>query len=1366
MNGALERGSRLNKKCLTSVITVLQNSAVSNPKLTVDTITDLLCDTDSKLASTTLLTSICTAISDIEPSFLLPIKQSLFQGLSSISVNLIYNTIHLLPCASLSPSEASDVLTKMISSLSQFQDNNSFFASLGHAVTKWAPNLTNRQIWLRSFLNVLSESHFTLSSLTLVCQCIVQLFRLEIGDATREVIENALSGNPCLLDEYTPKHELSFVQFMATIPVETQLRLATVAFESCSKLEIGDVDLRMRQLSPLLTIKVSSEVEISCLVMFIVMLLKLALDSKTPPEDTLKLCFDAMCNCPQSKDPANRKMCRSCVSSFLECSSKFASLKFAEYMFSVLTKSESLSYFKQDALPLLIPNVPFETITCNFFGSILSLLYQYQTFAIRCICRIYKTFEVPVEYTVMFAEFVNKLPPSTRLAVWDDLLAQSGLQKLQFIKHQIEHAENINESDKLSALLCIGSVEYKTTRKDAFTESMLSSVLRCRDADIRMSAVQYMCMKKVLSESECKMLSDAIPLLFVYGDLSNEQSQVVALEMVIKKLPEKEKEWFVRSLVEHFIPLLSPLESGLRKFYIIRCMKVVMKHSSVTLTSSDLEKLVDGMFESSQSLRNEMFTLVLPVMKKHEELIESAFVQQMIEKNKESERFRESEGAAMLVAMMSLVRNQNPILEMLDTIDLGKGMPQHFPLSVIFHYVEHCAKNELDMSVIVSRVLPLLCNLVTNSLKYIGMEADFEAQAKVSVRKSWHAVKQSLNIIMRCFKLYGETLPHATVESVGDTLFHFLMDSRHFSTVYRGHMTFREVCSCCLCRTDECCEYPMKWCRQLLSSGGLISSGDHRVSGSLVQTVGSLLDAEQSMNSRSIAKLLIETCLRLIQHPETDEQLMSALLVTEAILSDSQRQTAMKSYLPSFLMAILTASANSRDIEVKRSANKCFCTLILRQYLKRNELKRISSKEFFNGVEGIREFFIEQLRTGQQEIVFIILWVIEMMIPFHDQDLLVCIKNLRSSRISRIRKTSARALLIVLPPNEVNEFLQELLTDLRTKTEFNVLDGAVSAIISISKNWNCHIEDDIRVLSQSFHDSKSYTFERLWAIAKLCEYFGLFDALRIHFPVLLQNEHVLRNLPLGNELLGIVVSAGDPDSLVNVFRNGSAALVRRVALKCADLSQDTLSVVVDRYLSEKDQSVVDALGQLLLSHEFRVTPSQKEKFHALFLSVTDSTRLVELIKLADSFELEAKFVFSRFVSVSAFLEHPNDDVLPELSRYAMKHHDSLFQNFNGNLDAWKLALRLISDDNAGIRECISNGLIPHLTLDKNVCEFEILTTLYKAFSPAMLQELLDGIVANHVGNSDESHFRKEPPSFFFPPSLHIRIITGLLHNVQ
>ena len=1364
---ALEKGSRVNKKYLNSVAAKLQESIATNPEGVVDALVDVFCKADSRLASTMLLTCISDAVSDIGVVKISPIKRMLFETIDDkekFSVAVTYNAVTLLPRSCLNSEEAGHVLSKLVDLLPNLRENSSFVACVAHATNKWSACLGERRSFVKIFLRILSENEFGLSALTLICQCAVHLVQLDLGKEAQSAMDAALSGRESKMDQYSPAG--SYVDFVKSMPLAARMRLETVMFEACSGDGIEREKDRIRCLSSLFECSVSSDVDIACLLLFVEMILQVLLKLDSADEQTLKVCFDSMVRCPASKDAGNRKLVRSCVSLFLKLSVKFASLKFAEYMFSVLVESETFSQFKQDALPLIIPSVSFAVISFDFFQSILHLLQKYQALAVRCVCAIYKAFEVPKDYTLLFVRHLESFPPSTRLSIWGDMIAQAGLDKLQVIKKHITASTEMDENSKLSVLLCVSSAEYKVTKKETFTESMLVQSLHSRDFNVRASVLQYMCMKKKLTENDCNLLSGAIPFLFVYGDLQNENSQVVALETVLKKVPVDQQESFGRCLVTHFIPLISPLESGLRKFHVITCLKLIINYLPVTVRAEDVKTLIAGMFGSSQSLRNEMFGAVEMVLCKHKDLADIEGIQTIIEANKSSERFRESEGAAMLEALLNIVQMKDPIESMLNMIDIEKGIPPHFPLSVVYHYIQHSEKRQLNSTLLINRALPLLCDLLRSSLQYIGMEADFGAQVKVSVRKSWHAVRQSLNIIMRCFDLYATTIPVQIVETVGDTLFHFLMDSRQFSTVYHGHVAFRKVCSCCLAREDDSKKFPMKWCEKILSVGGLISSGDHRVSGGLVQTVVSLLDAEQSTHLGPIGRVFVETCLRLIEHPESDQQLTSALLMTETVLSDSQRQTTMRSYLPKFLIAILTASARSTEIEVKRSANKCFCTIILRQYLKRNELKSISPKEFFGGVDGIHEFFSEQLKRGQQEIVFILLRVIEMMIPFKDEELLSSITELRRSRNSRIRKTAARALLIVMPQENAESQVERLLMDIQGELEVNTLDGTVCAITSIADKWpnvRDYVVEKITDQAKTVIQTKAASFATIWALVRLCEHFHLVETLKSFSNLILHNEKLIAELPLGDELLSTVMSVSDSPQLLSIFQSGSRKLTKAVALKCVDkkLANEVMSVLIDRYLTEIDQSVVDSLGQVLLHQPFTPTATQQHLFQNLLLTTTDSAKLIELIRLSDSFQVDPAFVFSHFSYLSHFQEHPNDDIFPQLSTYALAHHSLLFPDFN-QLTHWKLAIRLLSDDRASVREPCCQALLPHLNSASNLCEFDVLRTLYRALPSPALAALREDFTQDQRANSDDSHFRKEPPSFFFPPSLHISLMANHL----
>jgi hypothetical protein len=144
-------------------------------------------------------------------------------------------------------------------------------------------------------------------------------------------------------------------------------------------------------------------------------------------------------------------------------------------------------------------------------------------------------------------------------------------------------------------------------------------------------------------------------------------------------------------------------------------------------------------------------------------------------------------------------------------------------------------------------------------------------------------------------------------------------------------------------------------------------------------------------------------------------------------------------------------------------------------------------------------------------------------------------------------------------------------------------------------------------------------------------------------------------------------------------------------------------------------------------------------------------------------------VFKRFEKFSAFDDQSDPDLLFALSNLTLHFHSDLFSLFDpAEPSHWKVALRLISDENSTVRFPCARALSLHYGDDLpdderprlELCEYDLIVRIYahigKKAQP-VLAAWLKELKASKVDGGD-SHFQKEPIPFLFPPSFHIQCI--------
>ncbi|KAK8899553.1 hypothetical protein M9Y10_001869 [Tritrichomonas musculus] len=1535
-------GNNISGRSLNHLSSSIRRWVERSPSELLSIIQTTLIEYDSQIVPTRILLSISNDLQGIDVQCFKEIVQSVISKstncIQSFSViSLIHNAVFILPVYSLSETEATQLANNIINivpnTLHQNESIQVIATALSQFMKKWANSLTNPEILASSLFTLLSDNSFTYATLSLLCQSIVSLILSNkiLGDVNlKELIEDLTHHKQTVLDQFTPVSNVNFIDYaLRTLPLSAQYQLVGTVIFSLSPEKLNQVANRFSLLSNYIKTPPTDELTRICFYHLLSAVLKATSKQITPK--ALNMCCNALLKHAETQDHANRHAIKTCFGYLLQCSAHTQNPnKFNEMLFQRILALSPKSVLRQDALPLIIPCVPFSCITIEFFQYLLSLFDKQGSLAMKCIIEVYKNFDVPLEYSTLLFKKLDSMSAPIRTSNLEYLL-RGDAKIISKIKEHAINCKEIDENRRLTLLLSTSSFESKVGKNMVVSVSLLKSAIHSWDFEVRMSAIQLLYGQYAIgNEERLAILKDTIPRVFVYCDLKFSKQLERCLDNIVRSLDNNSNssncKIFIKSLMSEIQPLLRPYQSGVKKSYIIGLIMTIWRTKPLYLLTKKLTKqLILGLFESSYALRDQFFTLLLFIVRTSanneaaKSIVkavinkESEFVTDLIDKNKDSPRFRESDGAARLIALLDIIQKEKPLdfyisemwIEYLN--GSNDSIPSHFPLSVILHILKSNIQN-VKVRFFIDKLLPYIIQLITDSLSFMSVEANVEvipiqqirndnppeSQLHSSVNKSWLAVRQSLNIITCIINHYFEEIPKKLVEQIGDTLFRFLIESRHFSTVYYAHLTFQSLCTRCYIR-DDCNKFPEKWTYLLLKTADSFSSADHKASDGFVQTATALIHSEPSHlfgSQRVIYHLLLHFCFSSIDNPTAENQLRSALLLTEAIAKDKPTQVNIEPYESQLLMSVFTLYTTQMSYEMRCTANHCLTSLLLKHTERgrkndQKELDNVAHRELFQSVNGIYDFFIDHLSVDQSDVAYVILQIILIMKPFPQETLFAKIAELKSCRYSHVRRAAARAVLIVIPPNLVDSYAQKCLNELvnraslpttpkpkdddgdkskeKEKTQkeeksqdekekekkddknedekvtpfssassssFNINSNASSNIDVINNNEDD--EDDghdvtesrtntidgillqIEQLCREFSSIKQLLLPQVEDICKtsiknhITDYIQIyavislareFNCLYLLKPMLLvlfrkRKEMHLMERPLGHQILRATFSVISDEEKAEVLSTNDFGtifhLIIHILSNKEEISPLIQPLLVNLYLTDKNQEISDYLPSLLSSP----TEEQKEQYlQIIYSSQTgqlEDERFESMLNLAPLFVNNAKEVLSHFSQYARFVDRSDSNVLLSISQMMLHFHEQLFNSFdpeNENLTHWKIALRILSDENSSIRFPCCKALSFHIHLPSNqqqqtsnnnnnneikntnlqidLCEFDLVEQIYRLIGrkKSVLEEILQELKEFKEDEGD-THFKKEPTPFLLPSSFHVQLIKQILREMS
>jgi hypothetical protein len=212
------------------------------------------------------------------------------------------------------------------------------------------------------------------------------------------------------------------------------------------------------------------------------------------------------------------------------------------------------------------------------------------------------------------------------------------------------------------------------------------------------------------------------------------------------------------------------------------------------------------------------------------------------------------------------------------------------------------------------------------------------------------------------------------------------------------------------------------------------------------------------------------------------------------------------------------------------------------------------------------------------------------------------------------------------------------------------------------------------------------------------------------------------------------------------------------------------SACIDLYLRNTNPTINSELPDVLRRQSISPSDEQCKRFESILFACEDDdgSKLETLLGLAPLFIKDALSVFRRFRQFGRFVDRSDSNVLLSLGNLALKFHEQLFSEFSpADFGHWACALRLLSDENPAMRLPCCQALSYHFS-DKDgleMCEFDLIRKIYELIQDLnVLQRLLKEF-KEVKEDGGESHFKKEPVPFLFPPSFHIECIKNRLKQI-
>ena len=1406
INSCVQCGNNISKRSLNHLSFSIQNYINSFPNVLISSIKSTICEFDSPIVPTRILISMSFDLKDLQSSYFLPIIHSIVKMAKSAQTSSviapIHNSVFLLPEMALSKEKANEIAMHIVDLLQQFIIQNEPFQVLATALSqfmkKWAKILPNPEIFISILLGILANTSLSYSTLSLTCQSITYLLIALVGLETsfKELLDDVINHKPTILDKCTSVSNICFLDFIEqTLPTAPKLQLIASVIFSLPDEKLSEIANKFTLLKKTIKQQPNDDIGRTCYFSMLSAVLKATSKQITPK--ALNMCCNALFSTQEINDALYRREIRYCFLRLLQCSSHIQNPeKFYEMLFLRILSLPNGSHLRQDALPLIIPYVPFSCITTSFFQEILSLLESSQNLALKCLSEIFQKFPLTQAYADLLFQKIFEMNQYTQTIILSTIVKSSknAINSLRNLLNNYNY-KGIEEEQKLTLLLLLASIESKSTL--SLSPQLLRNAIHSNDFHVRLTALRLLCGQYRIEKEMFKILIESIPRVFVYFDIQYQNDLEKCLEIVITKLQPPECSLFLNELMKKMISILQPHQNEIQKSYILNSFKIIWRHKPLFYFSEKLlQQFILNLFENSSVIRDSIFKILIMIGKtvltpENSSILSkmfepnNKFINDLINKYKDSKYFKEADGAARLIALVYIMNNKYPIENAINDMwlefqDDQDQIPSHFPLSVILHILQGSSKISISTKFLTNKVFPKLCNLIHESLDYVGITINpesipirsiksevLESQIHMNASKALLSIRQSFSIITCIINRFFESIPPYTVKEIGDVILDFLVESCNYSSVYYAHLTFQALCTRCF-MVESCSTFPFQWSISLLQIAGDFTNSDHRLSGGFIQAALALIYSEpQNLfgSQRSIYHLMVQHCFSSLDNPCSMNDLRSALLLTESIANDEATKCNFEPYTSKLIMSVFLVYCQPMDFELRNKTNHCL-TSLLKYYshkIENKDFRYLVNTEFFQFVEGANDFFIEHLSNDQPYISYVILQILIAMKPFPNEVLFLKVSELCSCSLSRVRRSAARALLTVVIPEKAEEFVEKRICELSEKqNDTNTIDGIILQIQQLTRRYTTIGKNLLPKVSELCSNAIKNHITNYIQIYMLISLAREFDCLIILKPILAklyEQKQRIVYLPLGYKLLRSSFYILEKNQIIQLLKSNDSALIFHYLLtikKKPIKSKKIKSELLNLLLNDKSGVFFDIICPIV-TKDFCPNEKQKCKYVSLLYETKEEHKLVNLLNIIPIFLSEPRVIFHRFSKYSSFSDNFDSNILITLSKLTLTFHEQIFsEHEKPNPIFWKIVLRIISDENPQIREPCCKALSYHFCYcDKQrieLCEYDLIKLIYHKL--ANYPHLLNVISKDFMKYEEE----QSETHFLFPPSFHLKCI--------
>jgi hypothetical protein len=314
-----------------------------------------------------------------------------------------------------------------------------------------------------------------------------------VGDVPlKDLLEDVFEGRATLFDRCTSVANVPFLDFARqSLPRPVQLQLVAACLLSLPRPRLEEIADRFPLFGSCLRKPPRDPLGRTCYYSMLGAVLKVSARQLSPK--ALHVCCMALLSSTASGS-AGRKELRSCLTSVLQCSSHISNpQRFHEMLFSRIMQLPAKSGFRRDALPILIPALPFSCITEDFFREVLALFDSYPGVTLKCICEIYRNFPaVPAEYSALLLQRLDRMNSATLISMWNGIL-RAGDQAVALIREHTQNCRGLDENRRLALLLSFARAEPKLAGKARIPASLLRNAVHSWDFEVRLSALCLLC---------------------------------------------------------------------------------------------------------------------------------------------------------------------------------------------------------------------------------------------------------------------------------------------------------------------------------------------------------------------------------------------------------------------------------------------------------------------------------------------------------------------------------------------------------------------------------------------------------------------------------------------------------------------------------------------------------------------------------------------------------------------------------------------------------------------------------------------------------------------------------------------------------